>query len=91
MIVTGIAAIDAVLGRNWDIVVVGVLALALQAAVLIRFSAHRPAVPLRADLVRWLQDRAAVTGEPLEQMADRAVAFYRAELHGTGKSEEESR
>ena len=38
------------------------------------------AVPLRRDLVTWLRRRAATTGEPLEAVADRAVAAYRRRL-----------
>ncbi|MFQ5948583.1 MAG: hypothetical protein ACE5KX_06970 [Acidimicrobiia bacterium] len=77
-----IGAIDAAVSREWDLFVVFILALALQVVLVLRLQAARPAVPLRGDLVRWLRERAAATGEPLEQLADRAVATYRADLQG---------
>jgi hypothetical protein len=79
--VTTVAGIDATIGRNWDLVVVIGLVLVLQVGALAKVSRGRPAVSLRGDLARWLEDRAAATGEPAEQIADRAVAAYRAGLH----------
>lgn len=78
MIVLAIAVIDAGFSSEWDLFVVALIALALLAALVVRFQSARPSVPLRADLVRWLQRQAAVTGEPLTQIADRALSTYRA-------------
>jgi hypothetical protein len=78
IIVEVIAAIDAGISGEWDLFVVALIALTLLAALLIRFQSTRPAVPLRADVVRWLQRQSAVTGEPLTQITDRALSTYRA-------------
>ena len=43
-------------------------------------SSQRGAVRLRSDLVEWLQQRSAATGETPEAVADRAVAAYRTSL-----------
>jgi len=76
--VVGVA--DAAVAGNWDLVAVLGIVLGLQVLLWIRISWGRPAVPLRADLVRWLGDRAVAGGEPLERVADRAVGAYRTGL-----------
>jgi hypothetical protein len=77
-----IGAVDAAVGRNWDLLTVFVLLGLLQLVLLLRLSARRPAVPLRADLVRWLRDRAEAEGESPDRIVDRAVSAYRAGLLG---------
>ena len=77
---TLVGAVDAAIGGEGDLFVVFVVALALQVVLLVRLNVGRPSVPLRIDLVRWLRERAAATGEPMDQIADRAVATYRAGL-----------
>ncbi|MFQ5966359.1 MAG: hypothetical protein ACE5MI_01970 [Acidimicrobiia bacterium] len=89
--VTLIAAIDSALSGNWDVVAVLGLALILQVTVLARLSERRPAIALRADLVRWIESRAGVTGEPMDQIADRAVAVYRAGLLSVEEPDTEGR
>lgn len=75
-----VGVIDATRDRSWDtgglFAAVVVLALVLVA----RSSVHRPLVPLRADLVRWLRTRSEITGEPFDRVADRAVSTYRRQL-----------
>ena len=56
--------------------VVGVLA----AVQWVRLLVGRPPLPLRADLVRWITERAQLTGEDPGRIADRAIASYRAAL-----------
>jgi hypothetical protein len=82
--VAGVGVVDASAGRNWDLVAVFALIGVLQLVLLMRLSGRRRAVPLRADLVRWLRDRAAVEGESAELIADRAVSAYRSDLVGDG-------
>lgn len=79
-----IGAVDAAVGRNWDLLTVFALLGLLQLVLLLRLSARRPAVPLRADLVRWLRDRAEAEGESTDRIVDRAVSAYRADLLGDG-------
>ena len=78
VIVVAIGLIDAGISGEWDLFAVALIALALLTALILRQQSSRPAVPLRADLVLWLQQQSAVTGEPLPQIADRALSTYRA-------------
>jgi hypothetical protein len=77
-LVLAVGVVDSVLSREWDLLAVFAAALALQLLLLARLSGRRPAVPLRRDLVVWLRDEAALTGEPMERVADRAIGAYRA-------------
>jgi hypothetical protein len=43
---------------------------------------RRPLVRLRPDLLAWADAVTAATGEPAEQLVDRAVSAYRARLEG---------
>lgn len=82
-----VGVLDASVGRNWDLVAVFALIAVLQVLLLLRLSSSRRRdVPLRADLVRWLRDRAAAEGESAELIADRAVSAYRADLVGRSAS-----
>jgi hypothetical protein len=80
VVVSAVGAVDAAIGGSMDLVVVFALAALLQLTLLLRLQAHRPAVPLRADLVAWLRDRAAAEGEPMGALADRCLAACRADL-----------
>jgi ABC-type multidrug transport system fused ATPase/permease subunit len=77
-----VGAIDAAVSIEWDLFVVFVLVGLLQLVLLLRLSGRRPTVPVRADLVRWLRDRAAAEGESTERIVDRAVSAYRDGLVG---------
>lgn len=66
----------------WDqALIFGAVAI-MAAYLLLRTTAARPLVPVRADLVRWLGHRSARTGERPQDLADRAIAAYRAGLVG---------
>lgn len=78
--VTTIATVDAAFGRDWDVVTVTALALILQVVALIGLGRRNSKVGLRPDLARWLHDRAAMNGESVEVIADRAVSSFRADL-----------
>jgi len=77
-----VGLVDAAVAAAWDLVVLIGMILGLHVVLWIQLSWGRPAVPLRADLVRWLGDRAVAGGEPVERVADRAVAAYRVGLSG---------
>lgn len=79
-VVAATGALDAAVDAHWDMVAVFGLNLVLATLLLVRHQSRRPPVPLRADLVDWLRDRAALTGEDPEMLADRAVSAYRAGL-----------
>lgn len=76
-IAAAIGAIDAAVGSSWDLFVVFLLVETSTLMMVWRIRGRRPAVPIRADLVAWLRQRAAITGEPLTVLADRAIATYR--------------
>ncbi len=75
-----IGLVDAAAGRNWDLVVVFGASIVFTAAAAVRLSGARRSIGLRDDLTRWLEDRAAAGDEPVERVADRAVAAYRLGL-----------
>jgi hypothetical protein len=79
-VVAGVGIAEATVHRNWDVLGLFSGIVALMVVLLLRTFSGRPAVPLRRDLVAWLDERAVSAGEPLEQVADRAVSAYRAGL-----------
>jgi hypothetical protein len=81
-IVLAVGALDALIGRDWDLFAVFVLALGVHGWSVGRSQLGRPMVGLRRDLVSWLQQRSEVTGEAIPVVADRAVAHYRSQ-YGT--------
>lgn len=87
LLIAAVGALDAAVGRVGDLFTVFVLVGLLQLVLLLRISGRRPTVPVRADLVRWLRDRAEVEGESAERIVDRAVSSYRAGLVGDGEAE----
>lgn len=80
-----VGVVDAATSDEWDTAAIFGLLAAVQLGLLGRISGARPAVPVRGDLVRWLRTRSAVTGEPVEALADRALAAYR-DQYGDGPS-----
>lgn len=85
VLVALVGAVDAAIGGNWDLFAVFVLVAVLQLLLMLRTNGRRPSIPIRADLVRWLRDRASAEGEPAELVADRAISAYRADLLGSGQ------
>lgn len=75
-----VGTVDAGLSREWDLLAVFAGLDVILAILGLRSRGRRVMVPLRSDLVAWLRHRAATHGEPLESVADRAVATYRARL-----------
>lgn len=82
LVAGAIGVLDAAIGRSWDLVVLFTVVVVVTGVLLARTSTRRPALPLRGDLVRWLRQRSQITGEPVERIADRAIASYRASLDG---------
>ncbi len=76
LVVAAVGALDAGIGREWELVgLFGVVA-ALASVLLLRTRGRRRVTTLRADLAAALADRSLLTGEPLDQVTDRAVATY---------------
>ena len=76
----GVGALDAAIGRRWDLVVVQLVVVVLAALLAAGTWGHRTPVPLRRDLAEWLQRYGSDGGEGAGDVADRAVAAYRAGL-----------
>jgi hypothetical protein len=79
LIVSAVGAIDAIRSGEFDLLAV-LLALVLVFAVLLASGCARTGWRVRADLARWVEHRAALTGENTEQVTNRALAAYRSAL-----------
>ena len=86
--VAAVGGLDSARARSWDLVAIfGALIVGLL-WLLLRTSVRRPLVPMRADLVRWISRRAAVSGETPSAVVDRALAAYRSGLTGEDGSDD---
>jgi len=84
LVAVGVGVLDAAFGREWDLLVVFVLVGAIMLILWLRQGAQRAPVTLRADLAQWVRERAHRSGEPFEDILDRAVGTHRHRLHPTG-------
>lgn len=75
-----VGVVDGLVDGDRDVVAMFVIVGLVLATLLWRVSWRRPAIPMRADLVKWMERRAVEGGESVEAVADRAVAAYRAGL-----------
>lgn len=92
VVIIGIAAIgaaDAATGGAWDLVAVFLAIVVAAASILARSVGWRRQVSVRTDLVRWLEAYAAAGDERLEDVADRAVALYRAGVTDPGPTDQD--
>jgi hypothetical protein len=76
VVVAMVGAIDAAIGGEWDLFVLFIMSLVIGIVLILRFESKRPAIPVRRDLVAWLRDRAAISGEPMSSVTDRAIATF---------------
>lgn len=81
LVISGVGALDAFISREWDLLAVFALSIVVQLTIWLRQRASRTPVTLRPDLAQWLDHRAHRTGEPLDDILDRAVAWHRHELY----------
>jgi hypothetical protein len=82
VVVAAVGALATAMSRDWDLCVVFVALLVIQAALTVALLGSRRLVTLRIDLARWAEERSALTGEPVAPIIDRAVAAYRDGLTG---------
>ena len=80
LVVAVAGAVDAAIGSVWDQFAILIVIIAMLTMTLVTATTKRPSVSIRADLVRWLRTRSAIEGEPVETLADRAIASYREHL-----------
>jgi hypothetical protein len=64
--------------NDWDLAVLFAVLGAIDAGLLYTLSGPRRLFMVRADLARWIEQRAATSGEPVGHVLDRCVAAYRA-------------
>ena len=95
LLVTGIGlvlivgTVDAAIGGEWDLFALFAIALVLDLALVFRLESRRPSIPIRRDLVTWLERRAAISGEPLTAVTDRAIATFEEQYGVPGMMAEE--
>jgi hypothetical protein len=77
-----VALVDAVRDADTDLAILLGAVVLVQLAALVAGARGRSAVALRPDLAGWLRRQASGTGEPVDRLADRCVAAYRAGLTG---------
>lgn len=80
IVVSGVGALDAYIGRKWDLVAVFLFLALLLTLLWLRQRAHRVPVDLRPDLARLLENQSQRSGEPFDDLLDRAVAAYQQGL-----------
>lgn len=80
LLVAAVGVLDSAAERQWDLTAVFAVLICLHAVLLWRVQSRRPDVPIRGDLVAWLRERSAATGEPMELIADRCIARARADF-----------
>lgn len=76
LVVALVGLLDAVIGPQWDLAVLFALTAVLSLVLLVRGLGDRRPTDLRADLAAALVARSQRTGEPVDQLTDRAVATY---------------
>ena len=81
LIVVAVGALDSFISREWDLLVVFALSGIVQLGLWLRQSGRRSPVSLRPDLARWLAQRSEQSGEPFDDLLDRAVARYKHGLY----------
>lgn len=74
--------VDAIVSKEGDFAAVFLLIIVLAGALLLRSVGSRRRLAVRGDLYRWYAQRAAIGGERIERVTDRALAAYRAQLVG---------
>ncbi len=82
LVIAALGTADALAGGDADLAAVLGLLLALGVVLVARTSGRRRPVAVRSDLVRWMEGRAAVGGERIDDVADRAIGAYRAGIVG---------
>ena len=80
LVILAVGLVDAAISAEWDLFVVFAMAIGVVLVVFAREAASRRAVTLRSDLAVWVERRAERSGEPFDDLLDRAVAHYKHAL-----------
>jgi hypothetical protein len=78
---TAVGFVDAARTGDSDLGALLAVVVLVQVAALLD-TRGRSRINLRPDLATWLRQQSTATGEPVERLADRCVASYRAGLTG---------
>ena len=81
LIVTGVGAADSFISAEWDLLSVFALAGLLQLVIWLQQRGNRLPTTLRPDLAHWLERRSQESGEPFDDILDRAVTWYQHGLY----------
>jgi hypothetical protein len=76
MLAVAVGLLDALAAGIWDLAVVLTIIGVVLAVVIAGLRADRRSITIRPDLAAWIRQQAAATGEPVDRLADRAVAAY---------------
>lgn len=79
-VMTVVGAFDAFIGGEWDFLAIFCIIGLLLLVIWLRQRADRVPMSIRPDLARWLQHQSRSSGEPVEDITDRALAAYRTGL-----------
>jgi hypothetical protein len=82
LVIALVGILETVRAKHWDVVVLFAMVALLGTVMLMRSWIGMPLVPVRTDLVRWLNRRGAEADERIESVASRAIAAYRDGLIG---------
>lgn len=81
IVLSGVGVVDASIDGDWDLLVLFALITLVQAAIWIRQGANRITVTVRPDLAHWIERQSHVTGEPHDDVLDRAIATYKSGMY----------
>lgn len=87
LLLAAVGVVDGVIDDDLDGAAVFAMVAFLGVVLLARMSWGRPGIPVRADLARWMQERAIEGDETIGQIADRALGAYRADLLRAGEQD----
>ena len=86
LVVVGVGALDALIGGEWDLLLVFTMTMTLQLVLWFRQRANRIPATLRPDLAHWLEHQSQRTGESFDDVLDRSVSWYQSRLFSDNRS-----
>ena len=81
LIVTAVGSADAFISAEWDLLSVFAMTGILQLSIWLQQRSNRIPMTLRPDLAHWLERRSQESGEPVDDILDRAVTSYQHGLY----------
>jgi hypothetical protein len=81
LVVTVVGAVDALISSEWDLLSVFAFSGLLQLSIWLQQRGNRVPMTLRPDLSHWLVRQSQESGEPVDDIVDRAVTWYQHGLY----------